>query len=289
MKKIVGLFLVAFGLSFLPAVNADERKSIVIIDTAIDTTAKNLSGRIVHEVCIMETQRCPNKTNFMEGPGSASLPVNQIYSGGFEHGTIMSSVAAQVNPNLDIVFIRIVPMANSGRTGVYTDRSVTEALKWVAQNKIKFNIVAVSASFGRHNFKTLTNYCPVAQELQQTILGLQNLGVASIFSAGNNYDYSRVDFPACITESVAIGSTEKSTRISLYSNSGAELDFYALGDYSTPVKRAVGTSPAAAGFAAYWAKVYQGNYQSTYDYIKSMSKPTMNAKVKTNLFVDILG
>jgi Subtilase family len=289
VKKVVGLFLVVCSLAFLPAVNANEKKSIVIIDTAIDTAAKNLSGRIVHEVCIMETQRCPNKTNFMEGPGSASLPVSQIYSGGFEHGTIMSSVAAQVNPDLNIVFIRIVPMANNGRTGVYTDRSVTQALKWVAQNKTKFNIVAVSASFGRHNFKTLTNYCPVAQELQQTIAGLQGLGVASVFSAGNDYDYSRIDFPACIAESVAIGSTEKSTRISLYSNSGAELDFYSLGDYSTPVKRAVGTSPAAAGFAAYWAKVYQGNYQLTYDYIKSISKPTMNAKVKTNLFVDILG
>jgi hypothetical protein len=289
MKKVVGLLLLVFAASVLPTANAETKQSVAILDTAIDTTAPQLSGKIIHEVCIMESSRCPNGKAIMEGAGSASLPVSQIYKNGFEHGTIMASVAAQVNPNMNIVFIRVVPMASNGKTGVYTDRTVTEALKWVALNKDKFNIVAVSASFGRHNFKSQSGYCPIEPALRQSIVNLQSIGVASIFAAGNDYDYNRVDFPACISESIAVGATEKTNRIALYSNGGPDLDFYALGDYSTPVKRAVGTSPAAAAFAAYWTKVYQGNYQSTYDYIKSLVKTTENTKVKSNLLVSVLG
>lgn len=283
------MFLILFTAAFLPAVSANAKPSIAIIDTAIDSTASHLSGKIVHEVCVMETNRCPNGKAFMEGPGSATLPVTQVYKGGFNHGTIMASIAVQSNPEVGIVFIRIVPMANSGNTGVYTDRAVDLALDWVIANKTKFNIVAVSASVGRNNFKSLTNYCPINQTLQQDIITLQNLGTAVVFAAGNKYDYNRVDYPACIPQAVAIGSVEKSERIALHSNGGPDIDFYVLGDYSTPVSRAVGTSAATAAFAGYWAKVYTGSYQSTYDYIKSTAKFAENAKVKTSLYVKIFG
>lgn len=289
MKKVVGLFLILFTAAFLPAVSANVKPSIVIIDTAIDSTASHLSGKIVYEVCVMETTRCPNGKAFMEGPGSATLPVTQVYKGGFNHGTIMASVALQSNPDVGIVFIRIVPMANNGNTGVYTDRAVDLALDWVIANKAKFNIVAVSASIGRNNFKSLTNYCPINATLQQDIITLQSLGTAVAFAAGNKYDYDRVDYPACIPQAIAIGSVEKSERIALHSNGGPDIDFYVLGDYTTPITRAVGTSAATAAFAGYWAKVYTGTYQSTYDYIKSITKPTENAKVKTNSYVKIFG
>lgn len=289
MKKIVGLLVVLFTAAFLPSVSANEKPSVVVIDTAIDTQAKHLNGKIIHEVCVMETPRCPNSKPFMEGPGSASLPVNQVYSGGFSHGTIMSSIVANVNPNANIVFIRIVPMSVNKTTGVYTDRAVDMALDWVIANKTKFNIVAVSASIGRNNFKSLTNYCPINQTLQQDIVTLQGLGTAVIFAAGNKYDYNRVDYPACIPQAIAIGSVEKTGRIALHSSGGLDLDFYTLGDHDTPVGRALGTSAATAAFAGYWSKVYSGNYQNTYDAIKSSTKPAENNKVKTNLFVNILG
>jgi hypothetical protein len=289
MKKVVGLLVILFTAAFLPAVSANQNPSVVVIDTAIDTTAKHLSGKIIYEVCVMETPRCPNAKPFMEGPGSASLPVSQVYSGGFNHGTIMASVVVQSNPNVNVIFIRIVPMAASGRTGVYTDRAVDMALDWVIANKSKFNIVAVSASVGRNNFKTTTNYCPINSTLQQDIITLQSLGTAVVFAAGNKYDYNRVDYPACIPQAIAVGSVEKSERIALHSNGGPDLDFYVLGDYNTPVSRAVGTSAATAAFAGYWAKVYSGSYKSTYDYIKTVTKYVENAHIKSNLYVNIFG
>jgi hypothetical protein len=286
MKKVVGLLVILFTAAFLPAVSANEKPSIAIIDTAVDTSkVKN----VIHEVCILYEIRCPNKNSFMEGPGAASLPASQLYKNGFEHGTVMSLIASAVNKDMNIVFIRVVSMTNTGRQGYYDDKLVDQALKWVAANKNRFNIVAVSASIGSHKLRSMPNYCPVNTSLRDSIISLQGLGVATIFAAGNNYDIDRVDYPACISEAIAVGSTGEQDNVELYSNGGKDIDFYALGTYNTSVKRAMGTSAATAALAGYWAKSYKGNYQATYDYLKSIAKPAENTKVKTNLFVNILG
>ena len=285
MKKVVGLLVILFTAAFLPAVSANEKPSIAIIDTAIDTSKVN----VAYEVCILYEARCPNNSSFMEGPGAATLSAPSVYRNGFEHGTIMSMIASAVNRDMNIVFIRVVAMDNRGRQMFYDDRLVDQALKWVATNKTKFNIVAVSASIGTHRLRPGANYCPVNTSLRNTIVSLQNLGVATVFAAGNDYDYARIDYPACISEAVAVGSVNDRGSVELYSNGGNEIDFYALGTYNTSVKRAMGTSAATAAFAAYWAKSYKGSYQATYDYLKSIAKPAENTKVKTNLFVNILG
>jgi hypothetical protein len=238
----------------------------------------------------MEEKRCPNKQVFQEGPGSATIAVPQVYSNGWDHGTIMASVATQVNPDINIVFIRIVPMVvKTGRQSSYSQFALIDALNWVSENKDKFNIVATSASMGHHKLKTGANYCPVNKSLRSSIVKLQELNVAAIFSAGNNYDYSRVDYPACIAEAIAVGATDKNNRIALYGNSGLEIDFYALGNYTVNNRNVLGTSASTAALASFWAKNYTGSYQGTLDLLKAKSKPAENEKVKTTAFVDILG
>lgn len=285
MKKIVGLVLVLFTVAFLPSVTANQKPSIAIIDTAIDTSKVN----IFYEVCAMQQMRCPNKTTFMEGPGAASLPAAQLYKNGMDHGTKMSAIASAVNRDMNIIFIRIVPMTMTGRQGYYDDNDVNDALQWVIANKAKFNIVAVSASVGSHKLATGVNYCPVKGNLRQAISTLQGIGVATIFAAGNNYDTKRVDFPACISESVAIGAVGERGNVENYSNGGPDLDFYALGTYNTTLGRLMGTSAATAAFAAYWVKNYKGSYQATYDYLKSIGKGAEGNGVNTNLLVNISG
>ena len=285
MKKVVGLLVILFTAAFLPAVSAEEKPSIAIIDTAVDTSRVN----VIYEVCIMYEIRCPNKKAFMEGPGAATLPTSQLYKNGFQHGTIMSLISSVVNKDMNIVFIRIVSMTSTGRQGYYDDNLVNEALKWVIANKTKFNIVAVSASVGNHTrLRTGANYCPINQALRNNIVSLQSLGVATVLSAGNDYDTSRVDAPACTPEAIAIGSVGERGNVENYSNGGPDLDFYALGTYNTSVGRAMGTSAATAAFSAYWAKNYKGSYQATYDYLKSIGKYAEGNGVKTNSFVNVL-
>lgn len=290
MKKVaVGIVLV-LGFASLQTAQAEVKPSIAIIDTAIDSTAPQLQGKIIHEVCVMEEKRCPNGQVFQEGPGSATLPVSQVYSNGWDHGTIMASIAAQVNPNINIVFIRVVPMVvKTGKQSTYSQFAIIDALNWVANNKDKFNIVATSASMGHHKFPATANYCPVHPVMRSSVVKLQGMNVATMFATGNNYDYSRVDYPACIAEAIAVGATDKSNRIALYGNSGLEVDFFALGNYTVNNKNILGTSASTAAFASYWAKSYAGSYQSTLDLLRSKSKPTENEKVKTTAFVDILG
>jgi len=264
----VGIFTILFAVAFLPAVHAEEKVAIAIIDTGVDTS----QVKVFHEVCIMEEKRCPNKQAFMEGPGSATRSAVN----GFEHGTRMVKVAQAINPNVNIVFIRIIPADRNDRNPMFaaanSNSTVKQALDWVVKNKTKFNIVATSTSFSEYSrFRTGANYCPVNGPLQNTIISLQKLNVGTFFSAGNDYKADKIGYPACISESIAVGASNADHRVELYSNRAPQIDFFALGTYDILGERIMGTSPSTAALAAHWAKNYKGTYQGTYDYLKSVS------------------
>ena len=122
--------------------------------------------------------------------------------------------------------------------------------------------------------------------LKQSIATLKTLGVATVFASGNNGDKSRIDYPACLTDAVAISSVSPFGNVENYSNDAVEVDFYALGRFDLSTGPVSGTSAATAAFAAYWAKNYKGNYQLTYDYLKSVA--TTSTTNKNNTVVDIL-
>ena len=293
MKKIAVGLIAVFGLVLLQPAQAEEKKSIVIIDTAVDTSLPELQGKIVHEVCLMEELRCPNKKSFMEGPGAATLPVPQVYSGGFGHGTQMALVATRTNPNINIVFIRIFPMDKNGNvatSAANANSTVKQALDWVVENKTKFNVVAVSASIGQRPRKHGADYCFINKRfdagLKSSIASLKSVGVASAFAAGNDRDKARINYPACLSDSVAIASVSDRGNTETYNNESADIDFYALGRYDLPSGNVSGTSSATAAFAAYWAKSYAGSYQTTYDYLKSIA--TTSDTNRLNTVVDVL-
>jgi hypothetical protein len=293
MKKIAVGIIAVFSLVLLQPVHAEPNKSIVIIDTAIDSSIPQLKAKLVQEVCILGSMVCPNGQRFQEGPGAATLPSAQALKGGFEHGTIMALIANQVNPDANIIFVRIAGLTKRGTMDTYSINEVTKALTWVVNNKQKYNIVSVSASQGSHSgLRTGTEYCPIRAthaELIGNIEKLSTSGVATIFSAGNNRDYSRIDFPACIPQAVAVGGATEDDAMAPYSNAAPEVDFYYLGAFNTQVGRSVGTSASAAAFSANWAKNYKGTYQTTYDYFVSVSKQAVGRSTTTNRLVSLLG
>jgi len=296
MKKIAVAVIAVLSLVFLQPVNAEPSKSIVIIDTAIDSSLPQLSNKLIQEVCIVTSGVCPNGKTFQEGKGAATLPVTQVYSNGFEHGTIMSLIANQVNPDVNIIFIRIAGInPKTGAMYTFSTTELTQALDWVIINKTKYNVVSVSSSIGTHVLNTTGSYCPI-KATHSTLIGNINklilLEVPTMFASGNNGDVNRIDFPACITTAVAVSGSDYNVDdknfIGTWSNSGPETDFYALGVYNTQVKKAVGTSASTAALSAYWAKNYKGTYKTTFDYLKSITQPIKNTKITSNVFVDIL-
>jgi hypothetical protein len=294
MKKAVGIFIALFMVvSLQPATANTTNSSIVIIDNAIDSTLPEFSGKLIYEVCTIVSGACPNGAGFQEGLGSATLPKSIIYSGNdSDHGTKMALVALNVNPNAKIIFIRAGRVVGKNVQKDISPAALDSALKWVSDNRSRFNIVSVSSSVANETYK---GSCPVTLSTNRGIvtntISLINSGVAVFYSTGRSRTMKNVGFPACIPQAIAVSAVNRFSqddgfKVSPLANTGAETDFYALGSFklSTGDTGAFGqTSPATAALAAYYVKNYKGSYASTYDYLKSIVKPS-----PTN-FVDVLG
>ena len=300
-KYIIGGILLSL---IIPATSyADTSTStgptIAILDTAIDTTVPEISGNIVYEACITEFGGCVGGAFQAEGAGSASLPTALITKNGFDHGTQMAATAVQANPNVKIVFVKIVGTnPRNGMRQAMSEKSVYNALAWVIANKSKFNIQAVAMSQGHHNLGAAkTDYCPKTPITEEKINTLKSMNVPVFFPAGNNSDYSRIDWPACIPNSIATGAVLPSNGVAFYSNYDSNLlDFYSLGSFK--VKTAgntfvpiAGTSAANIVSAVNWVTLVSSkpslSYDAAYSLLSSTAKLINGVNVKNGKLMDI--
>ncbi len=260
--------------------------TVAVLDTALDTSIPLFQGRIVQEVCVMDWPSCANKQKFMEGPGAASMPLNQMKKNGFDHGTQMVYSLIKSNPNVNVVFVRIVGATANGTRQITNETTFVNALDWVYKNKDKYNIQAVSMSQGHHNLPRIKAYCPTTPSTQGRIKNLVSVGIPVFLPAGNNRDYARIDWPACIDESISVGSTTDYEEIPLWSNVDTnKTDFYALGvmDVMKPGSvqaTAIGTSVSTQVAAGYWMALKVAKptytYQQLYDTFKNTSVKVFN-------------
>jgi hypothetical protein len=227
------------------------------------------------------------------------LPSSIITKNGFDHGTQMVSVALQTNSNLNIVFIRIIGNTPDGRRQTTSSSTVGNALNWVIANKDKWNIQAVAMSQSANNYYPGVNYCPVMLNAQTAIKKLLDMGIPSFFAVGNDRDYSHINSPACIPDSIAIGATDQYGQIATYSNYDKNLlDFYALGNVqiTSPGNKlswgagtSVATQVAAAGWIAIKSAKPTYTYQQIYDLIIKTATPAVSTKVPTGKQLNIQG
>lgn len=289
MKK---LFVALFAISILFAGTSNAKASstptVVVIDTGIDMTNKTISNRIVGEVCILVQSTCPNGTNFMEGPGSATVDPKLVLANGFYHGTAMTGLVVENSP-VNIIAIRVIGMEANGTRSVSNVSVMERALQWVVENKQKYNIVGVSMSL---TIRT-TSTCMSNKSIESNVAMLKNIGVPVAASSGNDSDYIRTSFPACLKDVISVGATDpigpKGQFPALYSNYSD--DFYMNGTMntfssSTVKSRTVGTSNATALFIAKWVGSNKGlTYQQTYDSLKSIAKVVTTTKVNNVLVI----
>jgi hypothetical protein len=271
--------------------------TLAILDTAIDNSIPNIKSKLIYEVCVLEWTTCPNGSFFMEGTNSATLPLNAITKSGFDHGTRMASAAIQANPNMNIVFVRIIGQNINYDRQIVTEATISMGLDWVIQNKDKFNIQAVSMSQGHHNLLPTVDYCPKSPTVEDKINILLDLQVPVFFASGNHYDYKKIDWPACIPNSIAVGAATKNG-IELYSNHDPNLiDFTAQSRVKVfaaggNVVNATGTSISTQIAAATWLAVKSAkptlSYTQLYDLIKTKSKP-VKGKQGYSIMIDLAG
>lgn len=283
-KPIRTLLLILWVMSLIGASytsSAEVTPTMVIMDTALDTSIPEIKENLVYEVCILDWNSCPNGRDFMEGPGASTLPKSLINLNGFSHGTQMTSAAIKTYPKLRFIFIRIIANSSSGARLSTSEGLVARALDWVLVNKDRFNIVSVGLAQSHHRLWSGRQYCPVSSKNNEVIRKLYYSGVPLFVASGNDNDKNRVSWPACIPESMAVSAITNQT-ISRYSNFDKNLsDFAAIGEMKVytaggNLTNASGTSISTHVMASLWTQVRVEfpafSFQETLEFLEGMAK-----------------
>jgi len=241
------------------------QKSLVIIDSGINTDLPWAKNAVVDEACFVEFHRCPNGFSQMIGTGASKMTPAMTTAGSLSHGTQMASVAVAVDPNVKIVSIRITGMTPKGAPTPYSGKAISWALDYVEANKARLNVGAVSISLGNSYRSTA---CPIVGNLQKQITNLMASGVPVAIAVGNGGS-TKIDYPACIPQAIAVGATEDRYAmkevagwvypIMAISNHNSEVDYfvngkYTVSDLSDNKKVSFGTSNSTVAFATYLTK-----------------------------------
>jgi len=231
-KMITAIMAAVLTITTINMAQANEPKpaTVAILDTALNANLSVFKDKIVHEVCILEWNSCANGSNFMEGPGAASMPAHFMSRNGFDHGTKMTHASVLTNPNIKVVFVRIIGATSTGVRQTSNEETFVKALNWVSANKDKFNIQAVAISQGHYNLTPFADYCPSTPNTVSAINGLSAQDVPVFISAGNNRDSKRVAWPACIDASITVSATSVTGGPAVYTNYDPnKTDMFALG------------------------------------------------------------
>ncbi len=274
--------------------------TIAILDTALDTSLPIFKDKIVFEACVTQWSSCPNGLSEMEGTNSSTLPTDWLSKNGFSHGTEMASIAVATNPNIKIVFVRIVGANSKGLRQATGEATVYNALDWVLRNKDRFNIQAVSMSQGHsHNRNQDPDYCPKTPITEGKIKALADLGIPTFFPNGNSRTYTKIDWPACIPHSIAIGATMPAGTVAIYSNYDPLLtDFFAQGTTTATtvgnrVVNVAGTSASTVIAATQWATIKNAKptltYQQIYDLISKTATTAPGLKNISGKLINLQG
>lgn len=289
-KILTALITIVLSITSFNMASADTPKpaTVAILDTALDTSLPIFKDKIVQEVCILEWNSCPNGSNFMEGPGSAVMPSNLMSQNGFDHGTKMAYTSVITNPNIKIVFVRIIGATYNGTRQIANEVTFLNALNWVASNKDKYNIQAVALSQAFYSPSSNVNYCPSTPLTETAIKNLAASNVAVFTSAGNNRDLARIAWPACIPASIAISATAYGDSAAIYTNFDKNLtDYFAMGTANVmsvggKLITESGTSVSTQVAAALYMKLKVNNptytYQQMLQLLDSKSIPTVGKR-----------
>ncbi len=290
-KMLTAVITAILTITSINMVKANEPKpaTVAILDTALNSNLPVFKDKIVHEVCILDWNSCANGSNFMEGPGAASMPLNQMSRNGFDHGTKMAHASILTNPNIKIVFVRIIGANSAGVRQTANETTFVNALNWVNSNKDKFNIQAVAISQGHHNLMPMANYCPTTPNTSNAITNLSNIGVPVFLAAGNNRDLTRVSWPACIQQAVTVSASSVTDGPALYTNYDSKItDMFALGRLRlinsdgylfNEDGTSVSTQVAAAVYVGLKSKLNTYTKDQVLDLMKSKSYPVVSKKI----------
>ena len=252
MKRIiVGVTITLFAGALIAPSQAATPKALVIIDSYFDSKVYNADVSCI----TLANTLCTDVVSIK----SASL------SSDVNHGNAMAEVAKKQNKSLSIILLRATtPSAktvNPINAGNFID-----ALIWVNANSSKVGAVSLSRYFNGNKVcsPASTNTAPYGgvsgadKTIRNLISTLNSKGIPVFVSTGNKMG-AKVDYPACITDTVSVstgGINSQGTIVSVNAFD-SNTDYFASSEFSNYNSTVFGlipqtTSSATAAVAAQW-------------------------------------
>lgn len=246
--------------------------TIAMIDQGVNLQHEYFDGQVIDGICVYQTNNsalCPSGTKYQTGLAAASQRRDSRGALIAEetHGNMVAGIVAgkpnSVAPGGVAPQSKIV-MANTDMQ----PRSVVAALEYFYQNREKYNIVAVSMSFGILGLTSRQdllncNTNPVYAEVRASLKKLREVGVIPFAAAGNGFYLNSVESwaPTCLDEAVSVGSVDETGQISIYNTMSTKVELlapdYAISAATYGYMQASGTSAAAPTAAASYALLRQ--------------------------------
>jgi hypothetical protein len=118
--------------------------------------------------------------------------------------------------------------------------------------------------------------CKVSTAISSEISELKALNIATFIATGNDGDKKNIDSPACVDDAVSVatlakyGNSDGSYNLALNTNVSQSTDFATNGEFNTVFGfERDSSSIATAVLAGYWASVFDGSFDETYEYLKN--------------------
>jgi len=254
--------------------------TVAVLDTGVDTSHRALKGRIAGEACFSTNgsfqgnrvkSACPGGKKSATGKGAGRNCPDEYEC---SHGTHVAGIVAGndnrrsgVAPKADILAVQVFSKVDGNACGrkskcvtAYTS-DIMKGLEWVYDQRKKHNIAAANLSLGGGRYKGSCD----RDALARTVNLLSRAGIAVVVASGNESYTDSVASPACVSEAVTVGATDKRDGVARYSNSNKMIDVWATGsDINAPVpggrtETKSGTSMAAPHVAGAIA-ILKGRY-----------------------------
>ncbi len=269
---------------------------VSIIDTGVERTHDFIHPRVVMGACFTSNAEgyvptCKDGKTEDEGK-KAGDPCTG--SGSCFHGTHVAGIAAGklthkaghpgepkvgVAPKASIFAINVFSR-NGTDLGAF-DSDIEKALEWTLEHRVEFpGLTVASANMSLGDGTQNAQNCDADAPLTDVINDMRAANIATAIASGNESYRDGVSYPACISNSIAVGSTTKTDVISSFSNMGELVDVMAPG---SSIRSSVldnlfgvasGTSMATPHVTGTWAALRSLHPDATVDQIEKALEKT---------------
>ena len=204
---------------------------VAILDTGIRRTHQFFSGKNIIEACrakgsdgLGPAGDCPNGKASQNGRGTAVHYAKSYY--GYDHGTHVAGIAAGnygslagIAKDANIIAVKIFSKFNSGDCGgapcvMCWNSDTVAGMEYVYSLRTSYNIAAVNLSLGGGAYASACN----GDSHKAAIDLLRSVGIATAVATGNDAYCNFISSPACVSSSIAVGSSTKSDAESSFNN-----------------------------------------------------------------------